>query len=154
VFYVLKGKWMVMGKWIEFCRTFCPTTVQYLNLHNPLRYSQHRILVSNIKYTTNDKHTNNNKKEQIIMFSRNTSRDAEQAQDSANFGAPASTMHPRDLQDESGHVTFNQHASAAGSHHMVPNFCQTMAEVVGGLYDNDNDQDGGASVSFALCCRC
>jgi hypothetical protein len=82
------------------------------------------------------------------MFSRNTTRDAEQAQDSADFGAPPSTTHPRDLQDESGHVTFNRHASAGGSNHLDSNFDKTMAEVVGGLYDNElqqgrDEQHGG-----------
>jgi hypothetical protein len=71
------------------------------------------------------------------MWARNSSRDAEQAQDAADVGAPSSTHH-RDIQDESGHVTFRRNASAAGPNHTDPNFRQTMQQVVGGLYEQED----------------
>jgi hypothetical protein len=76
------------------------------------------------------------------MFSRNSSRDAEQAQNQADSeqGAPSNT-HPRDLQDESGHVSYRRGASASGTHHTDADFTATMADVVGGLYE-ETEQEG------------
>ncbi len=76
------------------------------------------------------------------MYARNSSRDAEQAQDAADVVAPSAT-HPRDLQDEGGHVTFCHSASAAGPNQTDPNYDQTMQQVVRDLYSmeiDDNEQ--------------
>ena len=75
------------------------------------------------------------------MWTRNSSRDAEHSQDAADVVAPSAT-HPRDLQDESGQVTFRRSASAAGPSHPDPNFPQTMQQVVGELYEEkEQEQD-------------
>ena len=76
------------------------------------------------------------------MWTRNSSRDAEHAQDAADVVAPSAT-HPRDLQDEGGHVTFRHSASAAGPNHTDPNCDQAMQQVIGDLYSmeiDDNEQ--------------
>jgi hypothetical protein len=74
------------------------------------------------------------------MWARKSSRDAEHAQDAAGYGAPSATHH-RDLQDESGQVTFCRSASAAGPSHTDPNFHNTMQQVVGDLYEEQEQDD-------------
>jgi hypothetical protein len=74
------------------------------------------------------------------MWARNSSRDAEHAQDAADVGAPSSAHH-RDLQDEAGHVPSCHSASAAGPNHTDPNFHQTIRQVVGDFYGLELDNN-------------
>jgi hypothetical protein len=75
------------------------------------------------------------------IWPRNTFRDAEQAhQDAADSGA-TSTKADRILQDESRQVIFQSQNASPGPSHMDPNFHQTMQQVVGGLYyEQDSDE--------------
>ena len=73
------------------------------------------------------------------MSSRNTRRDAELAQDAADFGANSDDR-PDRRQDESGHVTFRLPRNATGPNHTDSNFHQSMVEAVVGLYEEQQDQ--------------
>jgi hypothetical protein len=74
------------------------------------------------------------------MSTRNSSRDAEEAQDAADFGGTPST-HRRDLQDDGGHVTFRRSTSgaASGPNHMDQNFNTMMEQVVASVYEEDQE---------------
>jgi hypothetical protein len=79
-----------------------------------------------------------------MVFTRNQSRAAEQAQDDADFGdAPiAGGNRFRDVQDEGGHVTYrrahdNEQAPAAGD----ARYRQHLQECIDGLYDDEEEEE-------------
>jgi hypothetical protein len=79
-------------------------------------------------------------------MSRNTLRDAELAQDAADFGASSTSRETP--QDESGHVTFRRRRTVTAPNHTDPNFLESLLEAVD-LEDQEEDEDDDGSVEEA-----
>ena len=69
------------------------------------------------------------------MTHRNQSRDAERAQDDADFGALADGF--REYADERGHVTYSLRDDAVGPNALGPNYHASLQQVIAGLYKNN-----------------
>jgi hypothetical protein len=78
-----------------------------------------------------------------MVFTRNQSRNAKQAQDDADFGDTpiAGGNRFRDVQDEGGHVMYrrahNNEAPVAGDAH----YHQHLQQCIDGLYDDEESDD-------------
>ncbi len=76
------------------------------------------------------------------MWARNSSRDAERAQDDADFGAAPGGGN-RFPEDDTGHVTFRAATEGVGPIAGDPNFRQSLTDAIAGLYLGDGNLDKG-----------
>jgi hypothetical protein len=90
--------------------------------HNPTRAKQHQS--TRIKSTT--RRINKKQEEQQNHVARNSSRDAERAQDDGDGGN-------RFLVDKCGHVTFRVATQGVGPSAGDANFCESLEEAIAGL---------------------
>jgi hypothetical protein len=83
------------------------------------------------------------------MWARNSSRDAERAQDDADFGAAPGGGN-RFPEDDTGHVTFRAaETEGVGPGAGDPNFRQSLTDAIAGLYLGDGNLDDEGSVDAA-----
>jgi hypothetical protein len=93
------------------------------------------------------------------MFGRNASRDANRAQDDADFGGEGggnNNRFPADA-DERGHVTFRLQNRAIAPSTGNPNFCAHLQDAIEGLYRinmnvENKDEDKDNSLNYCRLC--
>jgi hypothetical protein len=84
------------------------------------------------------------------MWARNSSRDAERAQDDADFGAAPCDGGNRFPEDDTGHVTFRAATKGVGPSAGDPNFHQSLSDAIAGLYLGDGKWFDESSVDGFL----